>query len=112
MFEKYGFVFAIAHLSSMFASPIFGRYTGYMGPKCVYVTASVMQVTLFWTKKTCGFPSNFRFFPPSFFKILCAGYLFGLLDFVKDATSFLVVSYILRLRLQFPASVAKANKYT
>merc|ERR1711936_1392787 len=68
---QYGFVFGIIHLAIFISGPIFGKYMHKLGVRKVYFFGIIVTA-------------------------LCA-LAFGALDFVQDKTTFLVLSYMLRI---------------
>ena len=68
---QYGFVFGIMSLAGFIFTPIFGHYGERIGPKLLAIIGGVAQGG--------------------------ACILFGFLTLIEDATSFLVLSYLLRL---------------
>ncbi len=71
---QYGFVFGVAHLSAMLASPFFASWTSRLGPRRVFLLGTAFQ-------------------------FLGGGILFGLLEHVRDPNTFLWMSYVLRYHL-------------
>ena len=69
--SQYGFVFGIYNLAAFIAALFFGRYGSQIGPKLLYNTGA-------------------------FGKAL-AGLSFGFLDYIDDTSTFLGMSYVLRL---------------
>ncbi len=69
--SQYGFVFGVAHLSAMLASPFFASWTSRLGPRRVFLLGTAFQ-------------------------FLGGGILFGLLEHVRDPNTFLWMSYVLR----------------
>ena len=67
---KYGFVFGITNLMAFICSPIFGTYGERIGIRILFHISAFIQGII--------------------------GISFGLLDFVKDAKVFLMLSYLFR----------------